>query len=129
MTAPFFDGLRVSCTSVGSCGAIGEYIAKPAAKGTFAQQEAFVVTETNGHWGTPQAVQGLAKVSTRGQVNGLRITCSAPGFCEAGGGYVSKITASSGSEHAFRRDPGERRLGQGPDVRHLRPLRGCERGE
>ena len=101
MTDPVFAGLRLSCTSVGDCGAIGGYTAKAAGKGTLAKQEAFVVTETNGHWGTPEAIPHLATLNTMGQVFDLQITCSAPGFCEAGGNYVTKLTATSGFGHAF----------------------------
>ena len=101
MTAPFPDGLQVSCTSAGNCGAIGGYTAKAAGKGTQAQREAFVVTETNGQWGKPEPVPGLAALNTWGQVSNLRIMCSASGFCEAGGNYTTKLTADSGNDHAF----------------------------
>ena len=101
MTAPVFEGLRLSCTGVGDCSAIGEYTAKAAAKGTPAKREAFVVTETNGHWGTPQPIAHLATLNTMGMVDSLRIACSAPGFCLAGGDYVSKLTATSGFVHPF----------------------------
>ena len=90
-----------SPSSVGNCGAIGEYTAKAAAKGTLAKQEAFVVTETNGHWGTPAPIAHLATLNTMGQVDDLRIVCSAPGFCLAGGDYVTKLTATSGFVHPF----------------------------
>ncbi len=96
-----FQGLQLSCTSAGDCSAIGEYTARGAAKGTPAKQEAFVVTETRGHWGTPEPIAHLATLNTMGQLEGFRITCSAPGTCLAGGDYVSKITATSGFLHPF----------------------------
>src|SRR5512146_2954901 len=96
-----FQGLQLSCSSLGNCSAIGEYTAKAAVKGTLPKQEAFVVTETQGNWGTPEPIAHLATLNTMGQVEDLRITCSAPGSCLAGGDYVTKITATSGSVHPF----------------------------
>lgn len=99
ITEPVFNGLELSCTAVGDCGAIGGYTA--AVKGSAADEEAFVVTETHGHWGKPAAVPGLARLNTMGQVSDLRITCPAAGSCTAGGQYVSKVSATSGLGRAF----------------------------
>lgn len=96
-----FQGLQLSCTSVGDCSAIGEYTAKAAAKGTLPKQEAFVVTDTRGHWGSPEPIAHLATLNTMGEVDSLRIKCTAPGFCLAGGDYVTKLTATSGFVHPF----------------------------
>jgi hypothetical protein len=82
--------LSVSCTSAGNCAAGGYY------EGSFPLEQAFVVNETNGSWGTAQAVPGMAALGGEGSgVNS--VSCASAGNCAAAGRYQD----SSGGGKAF----------------------------
>jgi hypothetical protein len=70
----------VSCTAPGDCSAGGYY----AGGGT---TEAFVVTETGGHWGRATEVPGIAALNTRGEAEITSVSCATPGNCSAAGYY------------------------------------------
>lgn len=70
----------VSCASPGNCSAGGYLTSKSG-------QQAFVVSEVNGTWGSAQLVPGLAGPHTIGAVES--VSCTAPGTCGAGGFFVS----------------------------------------
>ena len=71
----------MSCTSAGNCGAAGFY-------STSSAQEAFVVSETNGTWGTAQEIPGMAALD-RGQGSAVSaLSCGSAGNCSAVGFYA-----------------------------------------
>jgi hypothetical protein len=82
---------NVSCTSAGNCGASGDY--EPAQENL----EPFVVTETNGTWGTAQEIPGIAALNGDDDASVTSVSCSSPGNCSAGGWYGD----SSGGQRAF----------------------------
>jgi hypothetical protein len=70
----------VSCSSPGNCGGEGSYTDASQV------QHGFLVSETNGKWGTAQAVSGLA--ADTGPVL-LSISCTKTGDCSAIGQYTN----------------------------------------
>ncbi len=83
----------VSCASAGNCSAGGYYT-----DGSGGQQ-AFVVGETNGTWGTAEEVPGTAALNN-GNASLNSVSCASAGNCSAGGFYRD----SSGHEQAFVAD-------------------------
>jgi len=75
----------VSCASPGNCAAGGHLSGSSG-------QEAFVVDETGGSWGT--AEETAAALNTGGSAQATSVSCASPGNCAAGG-YLS---GSSGLE-------------------------------
>ena len=72
---------QMSCPSAGNCGAGGFY-------STSSAQEAFVVSETNGTWGTAQEIPGMAALD-RGQGSAVSaLSCGSAGNCSAVGFYA-----------------------------------------
>jgi hypothetical protein len=82
--------LAVSCASAGNCSAGGYY------NYTHADEQAFVVNEVNGTWGTAREVPGSAAVNT-GNAALISVSCASVGNCSADGGYTDK----SGNDQAF----------------------------
>jgi hypothetical protein len=74
----------VSCAGPGDCSAGGFY---GLAAGRNPHQQAFVVTERNGTWGSAAPVPGLASLNTGGTAEVLSVSCAAPGDCGAVGDY------------------------------------------
>ncbi len=72
----------VSCGSAGNCSAGGFY-----ADGTFANQQAFVVSEKNGTWGTAKEAPGTAALNQTGNAAITSVSCASAGNCSAGGFY------------------------------------------
>src|SRR5262245_56682212 len=79
----------VSCASPGYCAAGGNYATDAAGHG-----QAFVVSETNGSWGTAQEV--AANLNTGGGAGVDSVSCASAGNCSAGGGYSGHL-----GDHAF----------------------------
>jgi hypothetical protein len=74
------DVNSVSCASPGNCAAGGSYYSDASG-----HQEAFVVSENNGSWGTAQQVAGNLNV---GKIAGINsVSCASAGNCSAGGRY------------------------------------------
>jgi hypothetical protein len=73
----------VSCASAGNCSAGGSY-----SDDNFGEQ-AFVVNEKNGIWGTAQEVPGTAALNTDDDAAVTGISCTSAGTCGAGGYYGS----------------------------------------
>jgi hypothetical protein len=69
----------VSCSSVGSCTAGGSY------QDFSGKNQAFVVDEVGGAWGTATEVAGALNVGGQGQVTS--VSCSSAGNCAVGGTY------------------------------------------
>jgi hypothetical protein len=93
-----FDGesstISVSCSSPGNCTAGGYY----STLSVDSQEMPFVVNETNGRWGTPEQLPGVARLSPHNWMSRLNsIACSSAGACSAGGYY----TDVSNNQHAY----------------------------
>jgi len=80
----------VSCTTAGNCTAGGSY-----ADGVEVARhyQAFVVSETDGIWGSAIEVPGTATLNSDGYASVLSVSCAKPGNCTAGGSYLD------GSDH------------------------------
>jgi hypothetical protein len=76
----------LSCPSAGNCAAVGD---DTGPEPTFGDESAFVVNETNGHWGTVRQVPGLAALNT-GLPSLFSVSCASAGNCAAGGNYYPK---------------------------------------
>lgn len=85
---------EVSCASPGNCAAIGRYF-----DGVHTQ--AFVVSQTDGKWGSAQPVPGLAALNTGGYVQVISISCGSAGGCSAGGSYETATPGSIVATNAF----------------------------
>ncbi len=81
----------VSCAAPGNCSAGGSY------SDGAGRQQAFVVGETNGTWGTAKEVPGTAALNQGGVAQLTSVSCAAAGNCSAGGYY----TDSAGNGQAF----------------------------
>jgi hypothetical protein len=79
----------LSCAGAGECSAGGSY-ALPGGR----QTQAYVVTETNGTWGTAIQVPGTAALNTGNAGRTNSVWCGAPGNCGAGGFYTDGISSS-----------------------------------
>jgi cytochrome c551/c552 len=82
----------VSCPSAGNCSADGSYYTDSSG-----HHQAFVVSQTNGTWGTAKAVPGTAALNQGGYAAVVQVSCASAGNCGAGGSYVD----SSGHDQAF----------------------------
>jgi hypothetical protein len=83
--------LSISCLSPGNCSAGGFYSSSiDLTNGIFTKQ-AFVVTETNGTWGTAIEVPGTAALNKGGSAGINSLSCSSVGNCSAGGFYGSSV--------------------------------------
>ena len=81
----------VSCAPAGQCAAGGFYTDGSG------HQQAFVVSERGGRWGTAIEVPGTAALNSGGNAWTNSVSCAAAGQCAAGGYY----TDGSGSAQAF----------------------------
>jgi hypothetical protein len=84
------DVTSVSCASPGDCSAGGFYGAAPGGTNGY-PNNAFVVNETDGVWGTAQEVAGAPALNYESQVNS--VSCTSPGNCSAGGSYAETTGA------------------------------------
>jgi hypothetical protein len=73
----------ISCGSPGDCSAGGAY-------GNGSHERAFLVTEVNGHWGTPMLIPGLAALNQGHFTSVADISCSSAGNCGVIGTYSGK---------------------------------------
>jgi hypothetical protein len=85
----------VSCAAVGDCSAGGFY------KDSSGNQQAFVLSETNGVWGTAAEVPGTGALNAGGFAAIKSVSCGAPGNCSAGGSYASDSIARIPIVQAF----------------------------
>jgi hypothetical protein len=79
----------LSCASAGNCLAGGFYVNHSG------DDEAFVVSETNGTWGKAEEVPGIATLNAGGNAEINSVSCASGGGCAAGG-YYSPSSSSSG---------------------------------
>jgi hypothetical protein len=112
--------LSVSCRSAGNCAAGGFYADASVA------QQAFVVTEVNGHWGKALAVPGLKQHNTGGKAQVSALSCASAGNCAAAGYYTDFASGLAVPFTAEERDgawqpartvPGIAALAQNGDAR------------
>jgi hypothetical protein len=80
----------VSCASAGNCSAGGYYTDISGG------EQAFVVNQTKGVWGTAEEVPGTASLNTFHLAQISSMSCRANGYCSAGGYYYAL-----GGQHAF----------------------------
>ena len=81
----------ISCAAVGECAAGGRYTDGSG------DTQAFVVGETNGHWGTAIEVPGTAALNSGGNAWVNSVSCGAAGDCATAGYYID----GSGNSQAF----------------------------
>jgi hypothetical protein len=81
----------VSCGSAGNCSAGGYYV------DNLGHQNAFVVGEQHGTWGTARPVRGLAALNTGGWAQIQSLSCGSGGNCSATGSY----TGPDGDQQVF----------------------------
>ncbi len=72
----------VACPAKGACSAGGFYF-----DGASKKQQAFVIGETSGLWGTAQDVPLVPQLNTDGSADVLTVACLAAGECGASGFY------------------------------------------
>jgi hypothetical protein len=85
------DVASVSCQSAGNCAAAGYY------QDGADHQQAFVVSQNNGTWGKAIEVPGSGALNTGGYAQAVSVSCTAAGYCAAGGEY----SVPSGNEEPF----------------------------
>jgi hypothetical protein len=78
----------VSCASAGNCVAGGSYLDSSS------HQQAFVVDESSGVWGTAEEVPGSATLNAGGTAGVASVSCASAGNCVAGGSYVDSSSAT-----------------------------------
>jgi hypothetical protein len=81
----------VSCASAGNCAAVGSY-----RDGT-SRSQVFVVSETNGTWGTAIKMPRSGILNWGGSASVSSVSCGSAGNCTAGGSYRDR----SGHTQAF----------------------------
>ena len=87
----------LSCAPSGYCAAAGDY----DSTGT---QQVFVVSETNGGWGTAREIPGVGKLNVGGDASVDAVSCPSAGNCGAGGYYQTPVapgTAIGQDSQAF----------------------------
>src|SRR5262249_39456384 len=72
----------VSCTSAGNCSAGGDYATSRR------HDQAFVVDETDGTWGSAQEVPGMATLNKGGSAIVNWMSCASTAHCSAVGDYL-----------------------------------------
>jgi hypothetical protein len=78
----------VSCTASGSCSAVGNYTDGSS------NEQAFVVDEVGGTWGSIQEAPGSSALNVAGGANLNDVSCTSPGNCDAGGFYSDTANSS-----------------------------------
>ena len=111
----YSDIASVWCARAGTCGAGGIY---SDGSGSY---QAFVVSETNGTWGTAEQVPVTAALNQGGYAYVQSVSCAPAGNCGAGGQYTDSsgrsqafvVTQTNGTWGHRRTGPRHRRLNQG----------------
>jgi len=89
-TGGFADIYSASCASAGNCSAGGFYIDSSG------HNQAFVVSQVNGRWGTAKEVPGTAALNTGGNAQIDSVSCAKAGDCSAGGFYTDSSSHGQG---------------------------------
>jgi hypothetical protein len=133
--APFGIGnndqlTSVSCASAGNCSAGGYY------KDISSHQQAFVVNQVHGTWGTAEEVPGTATLNTGNNAQINSVSCESAGNCSAGGTYAATepqafvVDQANGTWGTAEEVPGTATLGQSAAVTSVScaPAGGCAAG-
>jgi hypothetical protein len=110
--------VAVSCSAAGNCAATGSYTDRHG------HQQAFVVSEKNGSWGTAIAVPRLAALNTGGDAEVSSLSCRSAGNCAVGGSYAN----SSGRFRAFVASEKNGSWGKAIQVPGVAALSGAKEG-
>jgi hypothetical protein len=104
----------VSCAPAGTCSAGGYYT------DINGHEQAFVVNEVNGTWGSAAEVPGTAALNHGGHAVLSSVSCAPAGNCSAGGGYAKSghaqafvVNEVNGTWRAAEEVPGTAALNQG----------------
>jgi hypothetical protein len=107
----------VSCASAGNCSAGGYY------NDSSFNYQAFVVSQTDGTWGTAIEVPGTAALNSGGNAAIASVSCASAGNCSAGGDYADTprsapdqafvVSQVNGTWHTAKEVPGTAALNQG----------------
>jgi hypothetical protein len=105
----------VSCASAGNCSAGGYYTDGSG------HQQAFVVNEKGGTWGTAKEAPGTAALNTGGNARIASLSCASAGNCSAGGYYnddssdqqVFVVRETNGTWDTAKEVPGSAALNKG----------------
>jgi hypothetical protein len=81
----------VSCSSPGDCAAIGDGVYQDASVHGGLAYIPFVVNQTNGTWGSPSLVPGVATLNVGLEAIAAAISCTTNGNCSAGGSYTDGL--------------------------------------
>ncbi len=87
--------LSVSCAAPGDCSAGGYY------SDASGHEQALVVTQTNGTWGSAKEIPGTGALNAGGAARVNSISCAAAGDCSAAGQYASKTVDGIATVQAF----------------------------
>src|SRR5215472_579850 len=87
--------LSVSCAAPGDCSAGGYY------SDASGHEQAFVVTQTNGTWGSAEEIPGTGALNAGGSARVDSMSCGSPGNCSAAGQYASKTIDGIATVQAF----------------------------
>jgi Bacterial Ig-like domain (group 3) len=79
----------LSCFGPGDCGAGGYYAGKKSDQDQ-ADDQAFLVTETDGTWGRAEQVPGIPALTATDAANVNAVSCTSPQACTATGSYGSE---------------------------------------
>jgi hypothetical protein len=81
----------VSCPAAGNCTAVGSYV-----DGSTGSSLPFVMDSSDGTWGAPQEVQGVAGLSSPSPTGAdlTSVSCTSAGNCVAGGYYSLSSTGN-----------------------------------
>jgi len=116
----FSRTFTMSCSSAGFCSAGGAYTDRSF------HDHAFVVTETNGTWGTAIQVPGTKQLGSGGGAETGSLSCGSAGNCSAGGSYgiasnngnqAFVVTEANGIWGTAIEVPGSAALNTGDDAR------------
>jgi hypothetical protein len=72
----------VSCASAGNCTIGGSY------RDSHSHDQAYVVSERNGRWGTAIEIPGTAGLNAGGEAGAGSVSCPSAGNCTVSGGYT-----------------------------------------
>jgi hypothetical protein len=103
----------VSCASAGNCIAGGHYTDSSG------HDQALVVSEVNGTWGTAIEVPGTAALDQGGGADTTSVSCASAGNCTAGGDYGAQVFVDSevnGTWGTAIEVPGTAALNQGGEA-------------
>src|SRR5215469_6569501 len=109
----------VSCASAGNCAAVGRY------RDSASRSQVFVVSETNGTWGTAIKMPFSGILNWAGSADAGSVSCGAAGNCAAVGSYHARgpqstqafvVSLTNGTWDTAIEVPGSETLNAGKDA-------------